>query len=129
MSDGLAEGIRALLVTATGERVGELAVRRLTGGASRETWLAENGPELVHLPRGAKVTPAAQTRRMMGGANGNRPIVLQHFDLSQAVTTEQLMRDMDERSQAAAAQATQAGISELIDQNRRSYGQLLSANG
>ena len=29
------------------------------------TWLAENGPELVSLPQGSKVTPAAKTRRMM----------------------------------------------------------------
>lgn len=28
-------------------------------------WLAENGPEMVHLPRGSKVTPAADTRRLL----------------------------------------------------------------
>jgi hypothetical protein len=28
-------------------------------------WLAENGPELVQLPRGSKVTPAADTRRLL----------------------------------------------------------------
>jgi uncharacterized protein (TIGR02594 family) len=28
------------------------------------TWIAENGPELVELPRGSRVTPAAETRRL-----------------------------------------------------------------
>lgn len=93
------------------------------------TWLAENGPELVNLPRGSKVTPAAETRRILGASNDNRPIVLQQFDYSNAVMTEDLMREMDARSQAAAVQATEAGISQLIDQNRRSYGRVLSATG
>jgi hypothetical protein len=44
-----------------------------------------------------------------------------------AVTTEDLMREMDQRSRAAAQEATQSGIAQLIDQNRRSYGRLLSA--
>ncbi|WP_347270985.1 hypothetical protein [Rhizorhabdus histidinilytica] len=32
------------------------------------TWIAENGPELVRLPRGSQVTPAGETRRMLAGA-------------------------------------------------------------
>lgn len=43
-----------------------------SGGAM---WLAENGPELVNLPRGARVTPAAETRRLLAGANDNRPTI------------------------------------------------------
>jgi hypothetical protein len=35
-----------------------------SGGA---TWLAENGPEIVNLPQGSKVTPAGETRRLLGG--------------------------------------------------------------
>lgn len=35
-----------------------------SGGA---TWLAENGPEIVNLPRGSKVTPAGETRRLLSG--------------------------------------------------------------
>ncbi len=38
------------------------------------TWLAENGPELVNLPAGSRITPAAQTRRMMQ-ANDNAPSI------------------------------------------------------
>jgi len=41
--------------------------------------------------------------------------------------TEELLAEMDRRSQAAAQAATQQGISGLIDQNRRSYGRLLSS--
>lgn len=43
-----------------------------SGGAM---WLAENGPELVSLPRGSRVTPAHETRRLLGGANDNRPSI------------------------------------------------------
>jgi hypothetical protein len=35
-----------------------------SGGA---TYLAEHGPELVNLPQGSKVTPAGETRRLLGG--------------------------------------------------------------
>ncbi|MFC3579131.1 phage tail length tape measure family protein [Sphingomonas hylomeconis] len=37
------------------------------------TWVAENGPELINLPAGSKVTSAADTRRMLAG-NDNRPM-------------------------------------------------------
>jgi hypothetical protein len=35
-----------------------------SGGA---TYLAEHGPELVNLPQGSRVTPAGETRRLLGG--------------------------------------------------------------
>ncbi|MFZ3484279.1 phage tail length tape measure family protein [Sphingomonas sp. 3-13AW] len=38
-----------------------------SGGA---TWLAENGPEIVNLPQGSRVTSAGETRRLLGGAGG-----------------------------------------------------------
>lgn len=90
------------------------------------TWLAENGPELVNLPKGAKVTPAAQTRRILSANDNAGRIVLQQFDLTKAVMTEELMRDMQARSDASAQQMMQAGFAGLIDQNKRSYGRLLS---
>lgn len=37
------------------------------------TWLAERGPELVNLPRGAKVTPAPATRRLLGAVGDPQP--------------------------------------------------------
>jgi hypothetical protein len=41
--------------------------------------VGENGPELVSMARGSRVTPAAETRRMLAG-NDNRPAV--HIDAS-----------------------------------------------
>lgn len=32
-------------------------------------WVAENGPELIRLPKGASVTPATQTRQILSAAN------------------------------------------------------------
>jgi phage-related tail protein len=49
---------------------------RWSGGM---TWLAENGPELVNLPEGTKITPAHQTRRIL--ANDNAAPVI-HIDAS-----------------------------------------------
>lgn len=39
-------------------------------------WLAENGPELVFLPRGSKVTPAADTRRLLAANDGGPGVSL-----------------------------------------------------
>lgn len=56
-----AQGIAALPKNAVGTEY-------WSGGL---TWVAENGPELINLPRGARVTPAGETRRIVG-ANDNR---------------------------------------------------------
>ena len=37
------------------------------------TWLAERGPELVDLPRGARVTPAPATRRLLASVGDPQP--------------------------------------------------------
>lgn len=100
-----------------------VGTERFSGGY---TWLAENGPELVNLPAGSKVTPAAQTRRLLAGSNDNRPMVYQNFDFTGALTTDDVLRQAEERSRATAQQVTEAGITGLIDRNRRSYGRLLS---
>ena len=33
------------------------------------TWVGENGPELVNLPRGSQVFPNYQSRQMQGGGD------------------------------------------------------------
>lgn len=38
------------------------------------TWVGENGKELVRLPSGSKVSPAAESRRMAAAANDVRPV-------------------------------------------------------
>lgn len=37
------------------------------------TWLAERGPELIDLPRGAKVTPAPATKRLLASVGDPQP--------------------------------------------------------
>lgn len=39
-----------------------------SGGA---TWLAENGPEIVDLPRGTRITPAGDTRRRLAATDAS----------------------------------------------------------
>src|SRR6185295_789807 len=41
------------------------------------TWLAENGPELVWLPRGSQIFNAGQTQRMLRPQNGIQPQFVQ----------------------------------------------------
>jgi hypothetical protein len=40
------------------------------------TWVAENGPELINLPRGSSVMPASQTRQALHGANDPARVVV-----------------------------------------------------
>ncbi|WP_374649104.1 hypothetical protein [Rhizorhabdus sp.] len=40
------------------------------------TWIAENGPEIVNLPRGAKVTPAGETRRLLAANDARAPTMI-----------------------------------------------------
>jgi len=92
------------------------------------TWLAENGPELVQLPRGAKISNAANTRRML--ANDNAPrLVQQTFDLRGAVVTEDLFRQMQEMARsevkAAAPGIADMGMQRMLDANARSHGRLM----
>ena len=60
----------------------EFGVGRNAAGTERwsggMTWIAENGPELVNLPEGSKITPAHRTRRLL--ANDNAPVI--HIDAS-----------------------------------------------
>ncbi|WP_174291003.1 phage tail length tape measure family protein [Sphingomonas bacterium] len=68
-------------ITDPGDIVGHVDPLSAFGSAARnasgteyfsggQTWLAENGPELVTLPTGSKVTSAPATRRMLAGDGG-----------------------------------------------------------
>ena len=73
-----------------------------------QTWLAENGPELVTLPTGSKVTNAPATRRML--ANDNTPgDVHQHFYLDGAVVDQQLYQQMAAIGDNAAMRGAAGG--------------------
>lgn len=89
------------------------------GGLS---WIAENGPELVSLPRGSKVTPAAQTRRMMDAAN-DRGATTKIYDLRGAVVYEDLMRKLEQSADGAAARGAIGGsaMTEMRLRRRAKY--------
>lgn len=92
---GQALGFVAKAFTGVGANAGGTSNWR--GGLS---WVGEKGPELVNLPKGAQVMPAAQSSamaRQWGGGGGGVS-----FDLRGAVMTEDLLMQMQRMSQAAA---------------------------
>lgn len=80
-----------------------------------EAIVGELGPELVNLPRGSRVTPAAETRRMLAG-NDNRPAPSNHFHLEGAVVTQDLLDQMVQIGNGAAVRGA-AGGSEMAGRN------------
>jgi len=96
-----------------------------TGGM---TWLAENGPELVNLPRGAKVTPAAETRRLLGvNDNGGRGQFV-YNDLRGAVVQEDLYRAMEEGNARAASEGAKQGFAAVLKAHRDSHGRIFRSS-
>jgi alkylhydroperoxidase/carboxymuconolactone decarboxylase family protein YurZ len=75
-------------------------------------WVAENGPELIRLPRGSSVTPAAQTRRMLAANDGSglrvQVIKGDMFDVIVQQTAAGVAAPM---ADAAAARGTAGGAS------------------
>lgn len=72
------------------------------------TMLGENGPELGVLPRGTRIENNSATRRMLAGSGGGG-IYAPTFDLRGAVTTADLIDQMNQQAQAAAAQGAAGG--------------------
>lgn len=72
------------------------------------TFVGEHGAELVNLPRGSRVTPAGETRRMLaqGGMPAPAPMV---FDLRGAVMTQDLLEQMNALAAAAAMRGAAGG--------------------
>jgi len=77
--------------------------------------VGENGPELVSMARGSRVTPAAETRRMLAG-NDNRGGSTNHFHLEGAVVTQDLLDQMVQIGNGAAVRGA-AGGSEMAGRN------------
>ena len=73
------------------------------------TWLAENGPELVNLPAGSRVTPAAETRRMLGANDNARAETHNHWHLEGAVVTQDLLDQMNAIGAGAAVRGAAGG--------------------
>jgi murein DD-endopeptidase MepM/ murein hydrolase activator NlpD len=94
------------LGSATGSNA--MGTEYFSGGLTR---INENGDELVELPRGSKIRPAAETRRILAANDGGRRVV-QHFDLRGAVVTEDLYRQMKQTA-AKAVEDAAPGIAEM----------------
>lgn len=97
--------------------------QNFTGGM---TWIAENGPELVNLPRGSKITPAAETRRLLAANDGGRAPFIFAPDMRGAVMTEDLLRQMQEMASKAASDGAQGGASMIMKAHRDSHGRLFA---
>jgi hypothetical protein len=89
-------------------------------------WINENGQELVDLPRGAKVTNAADTRRMLSSGGPTRGGDV-HIYANDAVLTETVRGWVSEGMRQAAAQGTAGGAQQATRaaavQKRRSLSQ------
>lgn len=71
--------------------------------------VGEEGPELVSLPRGSRVTTAAETRRMLAGNDNAAPAVHNHFHLEGAVLTQDLVDQMNVIGNVAATRGAAGG--------------------
>jgi hypothetical protein len=72
--------------------------------------VGENGKEMVHLPTGSRITPAAETRRLLGSANDNRPgSVTVNVYAQDAVLADTVRGWVSEGMSAAAAHGAAGG--------------------
>lgn len=93
-----------------------------SGGA---TWLAENGPEIVNLPRGSRVTPAAETRRLLGSNDNAAPRVTHNYFNGNLMTPEfwaQIQAGDDGAAMRGAAGGSQMAVAEVGMQSARRLG-------
>ncbi|MGT2515659.1 hypothetical protein ACVOMT_16745 [Sphingomonas panni] len=77
-----------------------------TGG---QTLVGEHGSEIVDLPRGSRITPAGETRRLLAANDAGPAQRIQHFDLRGAFVTEKLYADMQAIGDAAAIRGAAGG--------------------
>jgi murein DD-endopeptidase MepM/ murein hydrolase activator NlpD len=79
------------------------------------TLLGENGPEIASLPRGSRVTPSAETRRMLGGSAPSPVIINQTLNVPVGLdlATKAEVGKMGEAVYAAARTA-------IVEERRRS---------
>ena len=76
--------------------------------------VGEHGPELVSLPRGAKVMPTPRTLAALHNMQVPKPIGVQvlqpvSFDLRGALTTPELMLEINRNIAQSSAKAAEAG--------------------
>lgn len=82
------------------------------------TWIAENGPELVNLPKGSKVVPAGETRRLLSGGGAG-----DSYTFHQTIAPS-FLGDAATRQDLAQAMmmAKTAAVSEIAELQRRRGG-------
>lgn len=80
--------------------------------------VGEFGPELAAFPRGTRIAPATQTRRMLGASNDN-PTVVQNFDLRGAIVQEDLYKRLEASADGAAVRGAMGGAALTQAQLRR----------
>lgn len=86
--------------------------------------VGEDGPEIVSMSRGARVIPAAQTRRMLAG-NDNAPAQTNHFHLEGAVVTQDLVDQMNAIGNGAAVRGAAGGAAMAGAENMAMAGRRL----
>jgi hypothetical protein len=91
---------------------GPIALPRFAAGTERASggaaWVGENGPEIVDMPVGARVTPASDVRRMV--ANDDRHGGdTHHWHLEGAVVTQDLLDQMNAIGAGAAMRGAAGG--------------------
>lgn len=88
-------------------------------------WVGENGPEVVRLPRGASVTNASDTRRMLSAANdGGSRVVHNHF--SGNLLTPEFWAQIQSGDDGAAMRGAAGGAQMANQGARRARRRLLA---
>lgn len=115
---GLIGGLFGMLRGGTGvSAVGDPVFGGLAGGTNNwrggPTWVGENGPELLNLPRGSQVVPNDVAR---SAAAGGAPVVhlATHIDARGANLTEGQMLAIVRRSQAETVQAIKQNVLGMV---------------
>lgn len=87
--------------------------------------VGENGPELVNLPRGSRVTPAGETRRILAMNDNAAPRITKNYFTGNLLTPEfwALIQQSDDMAAArGAAGGASIGQAEMRAQSARRLG-------
>lgn len=101
---GILGAIGGMFGGGTGQSLGSAIGHDYTPAGAM--WVGENGPELVDMPRGARVMTASDSRRMASG--GGQPVIFAP-NFSGAVMTEDLLAQMEAMARMSAAYAIDQG--------------------
>lgn len=96
--------------------IGKLFNKPVGANAAGTEWwsggmslIGENGPETMYLPRGARIAPAAETRRMLAGNDNRRGDTHVHVYAQDAVLADTVRGWVSEGMGVAATQGAAGG--------------------